>query len=125
MRKVRPVEPQTLRRAWPVLAIEILGYLGVVVWVVLIARTWVEDSAAGWWVTIVGVVLAAAHVVIALGTARRTHLVVPTMWFVLVSDALLTVLVDVRAIILVVATIALLLLSRTRAARTWWATGES
>lgn len=119
------VTAPTRRRPWPVLAIEILGYLGVAVWAVLITRTWVEDPAAGWWVTIVGVVLAAAHIVIAVGTARRTRLVVPAMWFVLVSDALLTVLVDVRAIILVLATVALLLLSRTRAARAWWATPAS
>lgn len=112
----------TRRRPWPVLAIETLGYLGVAVWAVLITRTWIEDPAAGWWVTIVGVVLAAAHVVIAVGTARRTRLVVPAMWFVLVADALLTVLVDVRATILVAATIALLVLSRTRAAKAWWTT---
>lgn len=83
---LRRVTTPTRRRPWPVLAIEILGYLGVAVWAVLITRTWVEDPAAGWWVTIVGVVLAAAHIVIAVGTARRTRLVVPAMWFVLVSD---------------------------------------
>ncbi len=109
-----------MRRPWPVIAIEALGYLGVAVWVIVIARTWITDPAAGWWVSIIGVVLAAAHIVIAVGSPRRSHLVVPAMWFILVADALLTLLIDVRAVILVVATIALLLMARTRAARDWW-----
>ena len=108
------------RRPLPILAIETLGYVGVAVWAVLIVRTWIHDPAAGWWVTIIGVILAAAHVIISTGAARRARIVLPVMWFVLVADALLTVLVDVRAVMLVLATVALLLLARTSAARAWW-----
>jgi hypothetical protein len=46
------------------------------------------------------------------------RIAIAAMWFVLVSDSLLTIFVDVKALALVLATVALLLLARS--ARTWW-----
>lgn len=108
------------RRPLPVLAIETLGYLGVGLWLVLILRAWTSTPFAAWWVTIVGLVLGAAHVLISVGATRRARVVLPAMWFVLAADILLTLVVDVRALILVGASILLLLLMRTSSARAWW-----
>lgn len=38
-----------MRRPWPVLGIEALGYLGVAVWAVVITRTSLEDPSRCWW----------------------------------------------------------------------------
>lgn len=105
----------------PVRIIEILGYVGVLFWVVTMVRALVDDASSAWPVLMVGVVLGGAHVVIAVGAAGRRRIVYAAMWFVLVGDSLLTVFVDIRAIALVLFTIALLLLTRPAAARSWFA----
>lgn len=110
-------------RPVPVRIIEILGYVGVLFWLVTIVRALIEDASSAWPVLLVGIVLGGAHVVIALGAARRRRIVYAAMWFVLIGDSLLTVFVDVRAIALVLFTIVLLLLTRPAAARAWFAVG--
>lgn len=111
----------TPARPVPVRIIEILGYIGVLFWAVTIVRALVDDASSAWPVLLVGIVLGGAHVVIAVGAARRRRIVYAAMWFVLVGDSLLTVFVDVRAIALVLFTVVLLLLTRPAAARAWFA----
>jgi len=101
--------------------IEILGYAGMLFWLVTIVRALVDDALSAWPVLLVGIALGGAHMVIAVGAARRRRIVYAAMWFVLIGDSLLTVFVDVRAIALVLFTIFLLLLTRPAAAREWFA----
>lgn len=108
-------------RPRPILAIEILGYVGVAFWATTIVRTAFSDSGSLLGVLVVGLILGAAHVVISRGAARRSRIVYAAMWFVLVSDTLLTFFVDVRALVLVGFTIVLLLLTRLPSARDWLA----
>lgn len=109
------------RRPGPILAIEILGYVGVAFWATTIVRTALSDSGSLLGVLVVGLILGAAHVVISRGAARRSRIVYAAMWFVLISDTLLTLFVDVRAVVLVSFTIVLLLLTRISSARNWLA----
>lgn len=102
--------------------IEILGYVGVLFWIVTIVRAFVDPSTDPWPVLIVGLVLGGAHILIAVGAAQRRRVVYAAMWFVLVADSLLTAFVDVRAIALVIFTVVLLLLTRPAASRAWFAT---
>lgn len=108
-------------RPRPILAIEILGYVGVAFWATTIVRTAFSDSGSLLGVLVVGLILGAAHVVISRGAARRSRIVYAAMWFVLVSDTLLSFFVDVRALVLVGFTIVLLLLTRLPSARDWLA----
>ena len=112
--------PQQNRHPVPVLTIEIIGYIGVAFWATMIVRAWLDGSASAIWVTLLGIVLGGAHIVIAVGAAQRRRIAFAAMWFVVVSDTLLTIFVDVKAIVLVGATILMLILTRTRSAREWW-----
>ena len=112
--------PQQSRHPVPVLIIEVIGYIGVAFWATMIVRAWLDGSSTAIWVTLVGLVLGSAHIVIAVGAARRQRIAFAAMWFVVVSDTLLTIFVDVKALVLVGATILMLLLTRTRSARAWW-----
>lgn len=109
------------RRPGPILAIQILGYVGVAFWTVTILRAFLDDAASAWPVLLVGLVLGGAHVIISVGAARHSRIVYAAMWFILVGDSLLTLFIDVRAIVLVLFTVVLLLLTRPRAAREWLA----
>lgn len=100
--------------------IELLGYVGVLFWLSMIVQAFVAAPATAWRVLLLGVVLGGAHVIIAVGSARRSRIVYAAMWFVLIGDSLLTVFVDVKAIALVLFTIVLLLLTRPAAARAWF-----
>ncbi len=111
---------QQNRHPVPVLVIELIGYLGVAFWATMIVRAWLDDSASAVGVTLLGVILGGAHIVIAVGAAQRRRMAFAAMWFVLIADSLLTIFVDVKAIVLVGATILLLVLTRTRSAREWW-----
>lgn len=108
-------------RPVPVRIIEILGYVGVIFWIVTIVRAFIDDASSAWPVLLVGIVLGSAHVVIAVGAAQRRRIVYAAMWLVLIGDSLLTVFVEVRAIALVLFTVVLLLLTRPAAARAWFA----
>jgi hypothetical protein len=108
-------------RPLPVRIIEILGYLGVLFWIVTIIRAFIDDGSRAWSVLLVGLVLGGAHLVISVGSARRSRIVYAAMWLVLIGDTLLTLFVDVQAIALVLFTIVLLALTRPAAARAWFA----
>lgn len=104
----------------PVLAIEIMGYVGVAFWLSMIVQSALASDGSLGAVALVGITLGGAHVVISSGARRRSRTAYLAMWFVLVGDTLLALLVDARAWALVVFTIVLLLLTRAPSAREWW-----
>lgn len=106
------------KRPGSILVIEVIGLLGIAFWAVMAIRAFVADSSSTWLVLLLALVLGSAHVVIALGAHRRSRVAIAAMWFVLVADSLLTIFVDLKALVLVLATIVLLVLAR--AARGWW-----
>ncbi|HAN70312.1 MAG TPA: hypothetical protein DCQ36_01805 [Actinobacteria bacterium] len=114
----QPIPQAPQKRPTSVLVIEIIGYVGVAFWVIMTLRAFLTGSSSAWMVLLLALVLGSAHVVIAVGARRRMRIAIAAMWFVLVSDSLLTIFVDVKALALVLATVALLLLARS--ARTWW-----
>jgi hypothetical protein len=105
----------------PILTIEIMGYVGVAFWLSMIVQSALASDGSLGAVALVGIVLGGAHIVISFGARRRSRIAYLAMWFVLVGDTLLALFVDARAWALVVFTIVLLLLTRTRPAREWWA----
>ena len=118
-RKVSRVHPTT-RRPAAITAIEILGYVGVLFWLSTIVGSFTSGADNAGQVLIVGLILGGAHIVIALGARRRSRLALYAMAVVLISDSLLTIFVDVRAILLVLFTVVLIALAWTQ--RTWWST---
>lgn len=110
-----------LRPPAPVLLIEVMGYVGVAFWLTMIVQAFLAPDGTLGGVALVGIVLGGAHVVISLGARRRSRIAYAAMWFVLMGDALLALLVDARAWTLVAFTIVLLLLTRAPSARQWWA----
>jgi len=111
----------TPRRPKPILIIEILGYVGVAFWLSMIVRSVLDDAASAWPVILVGVVLGTAHIIISVGSSRRSRMVYAAMWFVLIGDSVLTVFVDLKAVALVLFTVVLLVLTRAPSARAWLA----
>lgn len=105
----------------PIVAIHVLAGVGVLFWLSMIATALTGGSADPGVVIVLGVVLGGAHVAISWLTHRRSRLVYAAMWFVLVSDAGLAIVVDRRAILLVLFTVVLLLLTRAPSARRWFA----
>jgi hypothetical protein len=105
----------------PIIAIHVLAIIGVLFWLSTIVGSFVDDSSSKWYVAMVGVVLGGAHVAISRFTSLHSTRAFAAMWFVFIGDSLLAVFVDWQAIALVLFTIVLLLLTRTRSARTWFA----
>lgn len=104
----------------PIIAIHVLAIIGVLFWVSSIAQGVVAGFPNGWGVVPVGIVLGGAHVAISRLTSRHDRRVVAVMWFVFISDALLAIFVNYLAVVLVVFTIVLLLLTRTSSAKEWF-----
>ena len=100
-----------------------MALIGVLLWVSTIIQAILTGFPQGWAVFPVGVVLGGAHVAISWLTARHDRRTVAVMWFVFVCDSLLALFVDYLAVVLVLFTVVLLLLTRTARARTWFAPG--
>jgi hypothetical protein len=105
----------------PIIAIHVLAAVGVLFWLSMIVTAVNGGSSSPAAVIVLGVVLGGAHVAISWLTHRRSRLVYAAMVFVLVSDAGLTLVVDRRAILLVLFTLVLLLLTRAPSAQRWFA----
>lgn len=104
----------------PVIAIHVMAMIGVLFWVSQVVAAF-SAGTDPWPVVLTAVVLGGAHVAISVFTARRSRAAVAAMLVVLVGDTLLAAFVDWRAVLLVIFTIVLLLLTRTSSARSWFA----
>jgi|OM-RGC.v1.030499773 hypothetical protein len=102
-----------------------MAFIGVLFWVSTIIQAILGGFPQGWVVVPVGIVLGGAHVAISLLTARHDRRTVGVMWFVFVSDSLLAIFVDYRAVVLVLFTVVLLLLARMTGARKWFLSPRS
>lgn len=103
-----------------IIAIHAIATIGVAFWLVMAVRALLDGAGDAAVVVALAIVLGGAHVAVSAWTSRRSGRAVAAMVFILVGDALLTLLVDWRAIVLVGATIVLLLLARTPSARAWF-----
>ena len=106
----------------PIIAIHVLAMIGVLFWLSTIVSVFISDSSNKWLVAVVGLVLGCAHVAISRFTSLHSTRAFAAMWFVFAGDSLLAIFVDWQAIALVLFTVALLLLTRVRSARIWFAT---
>lgn len=104
----------------PIITIHVLAFVGVLFWVSSIVQGILAGLPNGWAVVPVGIVLGGAHVAISWLTTRHDRRVIAAMWFVLISDALLAIFVNYLAVVLVLFTIVLLLLTRTSSAKEWF-----
>jgi len=98
----------------------VLAFIGVLFWVSTIIQNVAAGLPDGWAVIPVGIVLGGAHVAISRLTSRHDRRAVAAMWFVFISDALLAIFVNYLAVVLVLFTIVLLLLTRTPSAKEWF-----
>jgi len=105
----------------PIIAIHMLAMIGVLFWLSTIVGAFVEGSSNKWLVAVVGLVLGGAHVAISRFTSLRSNRAVFAMWGVFIGDSVLAIFVNWQAIALVLFTVVLLLLTRTRSARMWFA----
>jgi hypothetical protein len=105
----------------PIIAIHVLAMIGVLFWLSTIVSTFISDSSNKWFVAVVGLVLGGAHVAISRFTSLHSTRAFVAMWFVFLGDSLLAIFVDWQAIALVLFTVVLLLLTRVRSARIWFA----
>ena len=106
-------------RPVPIRAIEIMGAIGIAFWAVTIVRAFIEGSGNAFVVLLVGLVLAAAHAVVAIGANRRSITYLYAIGFIFVGDLLLAIFVDSRAFALVAFTVVLGVLAATPSARRW------
>jgi hypothetical protein len=104
----------------PIIAIHILAIIGVLFWISQIVGAFVAGEHQ-WAVLIVGIILGGAHVLISRFTTVHSRKAMAAMWVVLIGDSLLTIFVNVEAILLVGFTVVLLLLTRAPSARRWFA----
>ena len=96
-----------------------MGGIGVVFWVVTIARSLIADAASGLGVVVVGVVLGGAHVVVAVAAHRRSPIYLYAIGFIFFADLALAIWVDPQAFALVTFTVVLGILAATPSARAW------
>jgi hypothetical protein len=106
----------------PIIAIHILAFIGVLFWLSTILQAFFAGSGNSIAVLFVGVVLGGAHIAISRFTTFHNRRAFAAMWFVLVSDSLLAIFVNPMAIVLVLFTVVLLLLTRTSSAKAWFST---
>jgi hypothetical protein len=103
----------------PITVIHALAAIGVLFWIAQSITAFADDTRP-WEVLGLGVVLGGAHVAISRLTSMHSTRVYWAMWFVLISDSLLTIFVNWHAIALVGFTVVLLLLLHTSSAREWF-----
>lgn len=104
----------------PVLSVCALAVIGILFWTSMTVQAFSTSASNAWLVLTLAIVLGGAHLAALLWTiahSRKAHL---ALWFIIVGDSLLTVFVDWKAILLVGFTIVMLVLTRTRAARSWY-----
>lgn len=102
-------------------AIHAIAWVGVAFWVVMVVRAFTGGEESRWSVLGLAIVLGGAHVLVSVLASRRSPRLIWPMWVILVGDLLLSLLVTPKALVLVAATIALLLLARAGATRRWLA----
>lgn len=105
----------------PIVTIHVLAAIGILFWLAMVVQAFVAGASNAALVLLLAIALGGAHLAIWVWTSRHSRMAIWAMWFVLVGDALLTLLVDVKAVILVIATVVLLVLARTPSARAWYA----
>jgi len=103
----------------PIIAIHVLAATGVLFWLSQIVTAFVDANHA-WVVLALGIVLGGAHVLISRFTSQHSRKALGAMWFILIGDSLLTLFVNWHAILLVLFTVVLLLLTRAPSARRWY-----
>lgn len=103
----------------PIIAIHVLAAIGVLFWLSQIISAFVDGNHA-WLVLMLGIVLGGAHVLISRFTSQHSRKALGAMWFILIGDSLLTIFVNWQAILLVIFTIVLLLLTRAPSSRRWY-----
>jgi len=103
----------------PIIAIHVLAAIGVLFWISMVVQAFTSGSGNTWGVVALAVILGGAHVLIWVLASRHSARVTWPMWFVLIGDSLLTLFVDLKAILLVSAAIVLLILTRPASARAW------
>jgi hypothetical protein len=96
-----------------------MGAIGIAFWAVTIVRAFIEGAGNAFVVLLVGLVLAAAHAVVAIGANRRSITYLYAIGFIFVGDLLLAIFVDSRAFALVAFTVVLGVLAATPPARRW------
>lgn len=121
MNEVANATPDSRHAPAPIVAIHVLAAVGVLFWLSMIISALTGGTDDPGTVVALGVVLGGAHVAISWLTHRHSRLVYAAMGFVLADDTALAILVNPRAVALVLFTIVLLLLTRTPSARRWFA----
>lgn len=100
-------------------AIEVMGGIGIAFWAVTIIRSLIDDAAGIAGVLVVGVILAGAHLVVALAAERRSVAYVYAIAFIFIGDLALAIWVNPQAFALVAFTVVLGILAATPSARAW------
>jgi len=104
----------------PIIAIHILALIGVLFWLSTIIQAFITGSENAIAVLLIGITLGGAHVAISRFTTLHNRKAIGAMWFVFVSDSLLTIFANRMAIVLVLFTVVLLLLTLTPSAKAWF-----
>lgn len=104
----------------PIVTIHVLAAIGILFWLSMVFQAFTTGASNALLVLALAIVLGGAHVMIWVWTSRHSRRAIWAMWFVFVGDSLLTIFVDVKAIVLVIFTIVLLLLTRPASARDWY-----
>lgn len=104
----------------PIIAIHVLAFIGVAFWLSMIVGALTGGSENPWAVVAAGIVLGGAHIAISRLASLRSTKIYWAMWFVFISDSLLALFVDQKAIALVLFTVVLLLLTRIPSAKSWF-----
>lgn len=112
----------------PIIAIHVLAFIGVAFWastiITAIASDSSSDSSNVWWVILIGVILGGAHIAISRFTSLHSSIAIYFMWFVFIADSLLAIFVQFEAVVLVVFTIVLLVLTRFPSSKLWYSTSS-
>lgn len=108
----------------PIIVIHVLAAVGVLFWLSRVIKAFADQEHQLVVVTL-AVILGGAHVAISALTAVHSRAAVGAMVLVLVGDVILTIFVNWQAILLVGFTIVLLLLTRAKGSRAWYASGTT
>jgi hypothetical protein len=106
----------------PIIMIHVLAILGVLFWLSTIIQAFATSADGAIAVLLIGVILGGAHIAISRFTTLHNRKAIGAMWFVFVGDSLLTIFVNPLAIILVLFTVVLLLLTMAPSAKVWFST---
>lgn len=106
----------------PIIAIHVLAFIGVAFWASTIITAIISGASNVWWVFLIGVILGGAHIAISRFTSLHSSIAVYFMWFVFIADSLLAIFVQVQAVVLVIFTIVLLVLTRFPSSKLWYST---